>query len=274
MEDVLSLWFKKRWEAPDKEFFVTVGGKRLLNGKGIAARKKHRMWPELLPSCPHCNGTVLNNLIEIPAQVPVRRLLNEVTALDSVDDILAVVRWVVKVLLLEAHPQAKHEAYTWRPKPLKAVCDPWEPYPRTLLDAIIAGAVPDDVSLWVTVTGPGGEPDPEFDTVVLQRTERADGRGGIGRSRYKAFNLLGTNLMAQFQLVHHPLHDFEHPFQSHGLVTQLWPAPPSHLDLRRLPILDKTTRLNTAFYTADEDEFLPIELARGHRRTGGAAHFF
>ncbi|WP_216917139.1 hypothetical protein [Nocardia noduli] len=269
-EDVLSLWFKKRWEAPEREFFVRVGGTPLRTGKGRPARKKHRMWPVLLPSCPHCNGTVLNKLIEIPAQRPVRRLLNEVGALDTVGEITAVARWVAKVLLLEAHPLAKHEAYTWRPGALRGVCDPWEPYPRILLDAILAGTVPDDVSLWVAVTGPDGEPDPDFDPVVLQPTERLDGLGGIGRSRYKAFDLLGTDLMAQFQLVHHPLHDFEHPFQPHGLVTRLWPAPPNGLDLRELPILDKTTRLNTTFYTAHEDEFPPIRLAPGHRRTGAA----
>ncbi|MGN2635078.1 hypothetical protein ACTD5D_02555 [Nocardia takedensis] len=67
-EDVLSRWFKKRWETLDNEFFVRVGGMPLLNGKGNPARKQHRMWPVLLPSCPDCNGTTLRSFPNHPAQ--------------------------------------------------------------------------------------------------------------------------------------------------------------------------------------------------------------
>ena len=124
------------------------------------------------------------------------------------------------MLLLEAHPQAKTRRIRGAPNRSMRSVPRGSPYSQTLLDAIITGTVPEDVSLWVAVTGRGGAPDPEFHTVVLQRTERADGRGGIGRSRYKAFDLLGTDLMAQFQLVHHPLHDFQHPYEPHGLVAR------------------------------------------------------
>jgi hypothetical protein len=44
--------------------------------------------------------------------------------------------------------------------------------------------------------------------------------------------------MAVFQLVFHPLQDFEHPFDATRLITRIWPESPTKLDLVNHLVLD------------------------------------
>lgn len=144
---------------------------------------------------------------------------------------------------------------------------PWLDYPGQITSALESGQLPDDVSLWVAVTGPDGEADPLFEPVFLRRTMRGDGRGGEGHVRSTAFNLLGTDRMVQFQLVFHPLHDLSHPFSEAGMVTRLWPDPPSELDLSTHPVLDSITRLSQVFL----DSGLSHGLGAGQHSVGNGS---
>lgn len=51
--------------------------------------------------------------------------------------------------------------------------------------------------------------------------------GGTGNAAPQAFSL-GDGRTAVFQLVFHPLQEFEHPFQAARLITRLWPEPPTN----------------------------------------------
>jgi hypothetical protein len=67
--------------------------------------------------------------------------------------------------------------------------------------------------------------------------------GGTGNTALQGFSLAGGR-MAVFQLVFHPLQDFDHPFEAAGLVTRLWPEPATELDLSTHAAID------TAAYSA------------------------
>jgi hypothetical protein len=108
-EDVLSRWFMKRWDTPgNSPFGVAVNGDPLLTRAEVPVRSA-RIWPVMVPVCKACNNE-LDRLIEKPAKPAVRRLLNDMGALTTVEEVAAVARWAVKVLVLEAHPEASHTA--------------------------------------------------------------------------------------------------------------------------------------------------------------------
>ncbi|MFF7945040.1 hypothetical protein ACFZC5_35645 [Nocardia gamkensis] len=222
------------------------------------------MWRIMLPLCRACNGE-LDRLFEKPAKVPVRRLLDQTLPVTSAADVLAVARWVGKTFALAAHPASNHTAYASRREPEKKnVNGPWSPYPVTVLEAIRRGDLPDDSSLWVAVLCEGGIADPDFDRVLLRHTYRRDGLGGTGWSRTSGYNIADTRCVAMFQFVHHPLHDFIHPFEPGGLVTRLWPNPPARLDLSSMPVLALDTRLSSVFASSGFSH----GLAPGKRSSG------
>jgi hypothetical protein len=185
-------------------------------------------------------------LFEKPAKGPVRLLMRDMQPLNDQTAVADVARWVFKTLALASHPDANHTAFASRAE--EGRNDPWEDYPRAVLDSIRVGAVPADTSLWFAVTDPTkpGLPDPPFEEVLLRRTSRADDMGGSGQARTTGFGL-ADDRVAWFQLVYHPLHDFEHPFERDELVTRLWPDPPERLDVRGHPVLDHKTRLAQVF---------------------------
>jgi hypothetical protein len=242
-EHVYPQWFLGLWDGTGP-FTIKINGQPLRTCSGHPAISV-KMWRVMLPCCGICNGD-LDRLFEKPAKDPVRVLMRDMQLLDDQTAVLNAARWVVKTLALAAHPEANHTAFASRTE--KRRNDPWEDYPRAVLDSIKVGAIPTDMSLWFAITDPGrpGLPDPPFEEVLLRRTSRPDGMGGSGHMRTTGFGL-ADGRVAWFQLVYHPLHDLEHPFQSDGLVTRLWPDPPARLNVRGHPILDHRTRLAHLF---------------------------
>ncbi|MFE3444178.1 hypothetical protein ACFXNW_14200 [Nocardia sp. NPDC059180] len=247
-EHVYPSWFLKRWDATaavDGPFSTKINGVELLRRDGAIATNP-RIGRVMLDLCQSANGC-LNTAFELPAKDPVRRLLDEGSPLLSPDEVHHLARWMVKTLLLAAHPASEHTAFASRRVNKKNTNSPWLDYSKKIADALEAGRLPDDATLWVAVTGPNGQPDPDYEPVYLRHTTRADDEGGTGHVRTTGFNLLGGDRMVLFQLVHHPLHDLTHPFRGTGTVTQLWPNAPAALDLSTHRLLDHATRLSHVF---------------------------
>lgn len=262
-EHVYPQWFLKIWDDTGP-FTVEINGEplRARSGQPVTSAK---MWRIMLQCYGICNGD-LDRLFEKPAKDPVRVLMRDVRPLDDQVAVLNAARWVVKTLALAAHPAANHTAFASRTeKGKKGRNGPWEEYPRAVLDSIKVGDIPADMSLWVAVTDPStpGLPDPPFEEVFLRRTSRADGRGGSGETRTTGFGL-ADGRVALFQLVYHPLHDLEHPFEPDGLVTRLWPDPPVRFDVRGHPVLNHRTRLAHVF----ADGLFDHGLELGERSVG------
>jgi len=242
-EHVHPQWLLGLWDGTGP-FTAKIDGKQRLNKTGDLVHSA-KMWRVMLPCCKNCNGD-LNRLFEQPATNPMRRLIRDMQPLEDQVTISNVARWAIKTLALMAHPDANHNALPSGPE--GGPHGPWKPYPRGVLDSIKVGGVPTDTSLWFAVTDSDmpGLPDPAFDEVLLRHTSRSDGLGGRGGARTTGFRL-ADGRMAVFQLAYHPFHDFEHRFERDGLVTRLWPDPPSRLDVRNHPVLDHGTRLAQYF---------------------------
>jgi hypothetical protein len=158
-EHVYPRWFLGLWDDTGP-FTVKIDGQPLRARSGHAAISL-KMWRVMLPCCGICNGG-LDRLFEKPAKDSIRVLMRDMQPLDEQTAVLNAARWVVKTLALAAHPDANHTAFASHTE--KGRNNPWEDYPRAILDAIKVGAIPTDTSLWFAVTDPGrpGLPDPPF----------------------------------------------------------------------------------------------------------------
>ncbi|ANS31813.1 hypothetical protein R1CP_36035 (plasmid) [Rhodococcus opacus] len=289
-EHVLPQWFLKRWEGQGK-FTVDANHKPLHSRKGAGSPvTSEKIWRVMLPLCQRCNSE-LNQQFEGPAKEPVRTALDRLKPLTDLADVHNVARWVAKTLALGAHPDADHtvlaslpqdrddadNGHEWLPPESTNRKNPWVPFPQPVQVAIRNGELPNDLSLWVAITDPGkaGLPDPDFEAVYLRETQASDGAGGAGFSAHTSWNVGDTSYRVEnpdddrlvwFQLVYHPLHDFVHPFEASGLVTRLWPNPPSVLDLANHRVLDHTTKLTSVFRRSTA----AIMLQAGQRCTGPA----
>jgi hypothetical protein len=245
-EHVYPRWFLKLWD--DTGPFTAKLNGELLRTRSGTPLTSTKTWRVMLPCCKICNGD-LDRFFEKPAKRPLRTLLRDVRPLDDDADVRCAARWLVKTLALAAHPFANHTALMSRSAmDEKGSISPWKAYPRIILDSVKVGDTPPDMSLWSAVTDPSkpGLSDPPFQEVMLRCTNRSDGRGGSGLTRTTGFGL-ADGRVAWFQLVHHPLHDLSHPFESAGLVTRLWPDPPGSFDISSHPVLDHSTRLADVF---------------------------
>ena len=184
----------------------------------------------ILRICTTCNG-ILNSHFEETAKCHVRAALDGLEKLNA-EATVAFARWMIKTMLLARHPETEYTAFAARKGDAKNRCNPWKSFPATALTALLGGEILDDLSLWVTVVDAKASlvQVPTFDRIFLNTTFRADSAGGTGNAALQGFNLDGGR-MAVFQLVFHPLQDFEHPFEAAHLVTRLWPKPPTKLDL-------------------------------------------
>jgi hypothetical protein len=242
-EHVFPTWFLQLWDDTGP-FTFRISGKPLRTRAG-AIKTSPKLWRTMLACCTICNGD-LDRLFEKPAKDPVRRLMRDMQSINDHAEVENVARWAIKTLLLASHPEADQTAFASPADDERD--DPWDDYPRGVLRSIRVGTVPVDTSLWFALTDPArpGLLDPPFEDVVLRRTSRPDDLGGSGQARTTGFGLADGRI-AWFQLAYHPLHDFEHPFERHGLVTRLWPNPPRCLEVRDHPVLDHQTRLAQVF---------------------------
>lgn len=233
-EDVLPKWLLSRWGQPD--FTVEINGTPLLNRDGKPVTSNH-MPRVILRICKTCNG-VLNDRFEKDAKPHVRAALDDLQTLDA-EATAAFARWMTKTMLLARHPETEYTAFAARRGDAKNRCDPWTAFPTAALTALLHGEILDDLSLWVAVVDVKANPVqvPAFEKIFLNKTFRDDGAGGTGNAALQGFSL-ADGRMAVFQLVSHPLQDFEHPFEGTCLVTRLWPDPPTKLDLATHPVLD------------------------------------
>ncbi|MFJ5707335.1 hypothetical protein [Streptomyces sp. NPDC093105] len=178
----------------------------------------------------------LNDAFENPGRPQVRAVLDGLQSITGAE-VLSFVRWVAKTLLLHAHPLAKDSEIGHlnikghRPLVLPELLLP------TMRDT---AKLPDDLSLWMGVIDPVGAPVtvPEFEPVALPDVDRPDGAGGNSGCTLLGFSL-PDGKQVLFQLLFHPLCDVSNPFESTGLMTRLWPAPPEVLDIASLPVLDE-----------------------------------
>ncbi|MFJ4320648.1 hypothetical protein ACIP46_36000 [Streptomyces lavendulae] len=130
------------------------------------------------------------------------------------------------------------------------------------------GEFPEDLSLWMSVIDPDGDPVvlPDFDRAILPRVHRPDGAGGDCGATTLGFSLPNHNVVS-FQLVFHPLIDIVNPFESSGWATRLWPNPPADLDITGHPVLDAVGgRALTKWFAAGG---LSIGLQPGERWPNG-----
>ncbi|WP_411574795.1 hypothetical protein [Streptomyces fradiae] len=236
-EHVLPRWLFKRWEGQGP-FTYYVGGKAIPKRNGDTQRDG--LARVMLPVCginspANCNGW-LDSTFEHVGKPQVRAVLDDLRRIEDAE-VLAFARWVVKTLLLHAHPLAVNSEIGH-------------------LDIAMSGSVlelpgaalptmrstdrfPDDLSLWMSVIDPDGAAValPEFDRQLLPAVHRPDGGGGRSGATTLGFSL-PNGRMVSFQLVFHPLIDIVNPFETLGWATRLWPNPPSDLDIADHPALD------------------------------------
>lgn len=94
-----------------------------------------------LPCCGECNDTLARRF-ENPGQKAAHRLLSQETPALSADEAQAAALWVLKTWLLMAHPSARYQAGTPRPRP-------WDAAPEGTWSWLIDGRPPPDgLSAW------------------------------------------------------------------------------------------------------------------------------
>jgi hypothetical protein len=250
-EHVLTRWFPKRYvkrydgSADDPRFFIEVNGEPVTSRDGAVVWRDHIATVMLPPVCSDCNNW-LNNTFEVPAKPYVRSALDDLQPLAG-PGVVALARWAAKTLLLARHPDAAYEGL--RDRVPRAWVLPDDLLPRMRK----TGQLPDDLSLWAAVidSASATTPAPRVDPVVLPRTMRSDGAGGVGNATVVGFDLpkLSRQARVEFQLIYHPLMNITHPLEAAGLVIRLWPNPPDSLDLAALPRLDEASaaQLGRAF---------------------------
>ena len=249
-EHVLPRWLLKRWKGQGP-FTIWAGGEPL-KARGGAVARYQNIERVLLPVCGdgsrnNCNGW-LNLTFEGEAQRPMEALLNDLAAIGE-PDVTAVARWAVKTLLLYRHPLARHmereKVRQWRDEYADRHEQSALSLPPDLLPQMRqTGRLPADVSLWVAVVDEDTKPlaPPAIDLFSMpSRVHREDGAGGRPGSSTLGFGPLGSNgagTRMVFHLLFHPLIDVRHPLEEQGLVSRLWPRPPTALDPQLLPRLD------------------------------------
>ncbi|MDJ0347608.1 hypothetical protein QMK19_41100 [Streptomyces sp. H10-C2] len=235
-EHVLPRWFFERWDGQGP-FTYYAGSKPIPKRSGSTQRDQ--LARVMLPVCgsnspTDCNGW-LNRTFEVAGKPQVETVLNDLRPIAGAD-VVAFARWVVKTLLLHAHPLAMNSEIGHLDTVSRSVLE----LPKSALPMMRnSGQFPEDLSLWMSVIDSDGAPAdlPDFDQAVLPRVHRRDGAGGECRATTLGFSL-PNHLMVSFQLVFHPLIDIVNPFESPGWATRLWPNPPADLDITAHPVLD------------------------------------
>lgn len=261
----------KGWTGRD--WFCEINGIPIPTRSG-ARRTSPHFPPYLLPACDRttsqndCNGT-LNQLYEVPGKPVVRAVLDGSQALETPAQVVDLARWWIKTLLLLQHPACRF-TFVVDTDPAFAHLQrlAWD-LPASIYQNLVKGILPSDVSLWLaTATSDdveGREQLPELLRIYLPTTFDPEGGGGKPESLLWGCRQAGTPMLL-FQLVIHPLCDFEHPFEQEGLAVRLWPDPPSRLEVGGLPVLGAEGRrqLGALFVDASFGENLPPGGWRAH----------
>jgi hypothetical protein len=188
----------------------------------------------LLPACRSCNAE-LDRRFEQPAKEHLRRLFHSRGKTSLVNPELELVSlWLLKTLLLLAHPAALYsdplvddKAIRWGDSEV-----PPRAYYSWLTDRT---APPEGLSLWVFLADEDAAEDSEpIYKLPLPRVTADD-----EILEFTCFQVTFHGL--HLTLVFHPGWRIEHPLESNGTAIRLWPDPPHEADLSRLPLLPRRT---------------------------------
>ncbi|MFE1518259.1 hypothetical protein OH769_34340 [[Kitasatospora] papulosa] len=263
-EHALPRWLFRRWEGQGP-FTILVNGEPAAKRDGGTERDE---LPRVtLPVCGSrdpmdCNGW-LNSTFEVAGKPQVRAVLDHLQPIEGAA-VAAFVRWVVKTVLLYAHPLAQYSEIGHM-----GVKGSVLEVPGSALTVMRrTGEFPEDLTLWMAVVDPAGPSvgSPVVDRVCLPRIIRAD--GGVSDSSSATVGLsLPDGRTVLFQLLFHPLIDVVNPFESSGWATRLWPDPPAALDIAAHPVLGAEGRreLTSWFFVGGAE----IGIQRGERWPDG-----
>lgn len=232
-EHVRPRWLAKRWSSDD-EYTAYENGQPVLDRDGNPRTTNH-IPPILVPMCDGpsgCNGW-LNKTYEIKGKPAVRKALEDLSALDAAET-EAFSKWWVKTLLLYLHPSARSSLPD-------APQISWTLPDSLYLGWRSTGALPDDLSLWISLYDPhgsGGAELPGLSRLWLNTTSSVDGRGGRGEATLHGIDLSDGRL-ALLLLAYHPLMNLQNPFEAAGLSTRLWPSSPNGFEVGALPVLSE-----------------------------------
>jgi hypothetical protein len=199
----------------------------------------------------------LNDTFERPGKPHVQVLMDDLQQVDA-SGTLSVTRWLIKTLLLLQHPDV-----IWDDK-MKSSNEPWE-FPAGMLPNMLATSrIPEDLSLWIGVVNR----DADHATAVPTFTPKMlpmvwDDMGPLARAEHALFGFSlpnGTDLLCQ--LVFHPFIPIDHPLERVGLVTRLWPDPPTTLNLSTFPVLDRAgyDAFRSVFFRSESVTATPREI--------------
>lgn len=228
-EHVLPAWYLRdqdRLGPPPYSWSVNGEPIRDRGGRPLERRERTRI---LLPVCKRCNG-ILERRFETPAKDIVRQLFARqgIISLDD-DEAKRVGLWVVKTLLLQAHPEARYadpvvERYAKRWK--QEECPP-----RRFFDWLVDGSEPPDgLSLWVFRTDEGDDDRGRADCYIPLPDVTADGMHLCFVSLQRSWHGLDTTLIV------HPGWRIDHPIERDGRAVRLLPGG-GPADLSGLPVL-------------------------------------
>jgi len=151
-EHVLPQWLLGRYDRRGPSpFTYEVNGVPQAKRDGTVRTTTEMARALLRPVCGsadpgNCNGW-LEHTFEGPAQGSVAVLLTGTGSVQNAE-VLAVAQWVVKTLLLAAHPAVEHPGVRVPPRP-------WQSFPAAWLPHLKAtGLFPADLSLWLAVHDP------------------------------------------------------------------------------------------------------------------------
>lgn len=185
-----------------------------------------------IPACGTCNAALARRF-EQPSKEHLRRLFksrgNVSLAHPAVERVSL---WLLKTLLLHAHPQVRYsdplvheKAVRWQPS---------EAPPRRYYSWLVDGtAPPHGLSLWVFRADENAVDIGRSIYRIPLPTVTADG----ATFDFTCFQVTFHGL--HVTLVVHPGWEIVHPLEAAGTAIRLWPEPPLEADLSRLPVLPR-----------------------------------
>ena len=233
-EHVLPQWYLRRELVGPGPYSWEAGGRPILDRRGVPILLDEQQRTQL-PVCEVCNGQLERNFERPAKDILSAWFDSDGTLALSAEETRNVTRWLIKTLLLLAHPQARlahpgldrvAQTHRW------SSALPAEYYAWMLTSELSPADPPFGLSPWVFRRDLNDSSrGPHRRGIYLPTV--ADGAVSI-EFRVQQIVFHGMNV----SLVYHPGWDIEHPLEVEGRAVRLWPVDqPTQTNLGRLLVV-------------------------------------